>query len=183
MSTSSPVSPPRWPLSSGPAKRARALDAKRYLGKALASGLVAGIALLHGQMLWQRIASFTLLEPLVALRWGAAALIFAGFVCLRRAGISIVLGHKASVLWLLVLLLHASTVAPAEGHQPLAEPGLLLAISLCGFALQTILGERDRLTGGRASDRVRMLPAGRPPGLPHEAEFAASLYPRPPPAG
>ncbi len=178
-----PASVPRRPLNSGPARRARAFDLRRCLGRVLASVLVAGLALLHGQLLWQRIASYTLLEPLVALRWGVAMLILAGFVYLRRAGISIVLGHKALILWLLVLLIHAGMVVPIESHQPRAEPGLLLAISLWGFALRAILGERGHLAGGRVPRRVRILPAGRPPGLPSEPELLASLHPRPPPAG
>ncbi len=173
----------RPPLNSGPTRRARTFDLRRYLGKVLVSGLVAGLALLHGQLLWQRIASYTLLEPLVALRWGVAMLVLAGFVYLRRAGISVVLGHKALILWLLVLLVHVGTVVPAEGHQPLAEPGLLLAVSLWSFALRAILGELDRLAGGRIPCFARILPAGRPPALPRDPELAASLYPRPPPAG
>ena len=45
---------------------------KRSLGiSILAAGLVAGLTVFHGQLLGQRIADLTLLEPLVALRWGA----------------------------------------------------------------------------------------------------------------
>ncbi len=180
MSTFS-VSASRRSLSNGSARRIRALDVKRRLGRLLVLGLAAGLALFHGQLLWQRIASFTLLDPLVAIRWAAATLILAGFVYLQLAGSSVLWGHKALILWLLVLLVHAGTV-PAQGYQPLAEPGLLLAISFWGFALRAILGELERLAGGRAPRPARILSAGRAAGRPREAEFPEPLSPRPPPA-
>ena len=153
------------------------------IGRFLAAGLVAGLVLFHSQLLWQRIASFTLFEPLVAVRWCAAMLLLAGFVGLQRAGVSVIWGHKALILWLLVLLCHAGAVSPASGHQPLAEPGLLLAISLWGFALRVILGELDRLAGGGVPLGARLLPTDRPPGLPRDPRFLEPLSPRPPPAG
>ncbi len=134
-------------------------------------------------MLWQRIVSFTLFEPWVALRWAAATLLFAAFVYLQRAGISVFWGHRALILWLLVLLCHAGAMAPADGHQPLAEPGLLLAVSLWGFALRAILGELERLAGGRIPDFAPLLPAGHPPARPCAPGFLEPLSPRPPPAG
>ena len=143
-------------------------------------GLVAGLTLFHSQLLWQRITSLTLFEPMVALRWGAAALLIAGFVYLQRAGVSVVWGHKALVLWLLVLLCHAGVVWPAGGHQPLAEPELLLALSLWGFALRALLTERDRLVEDVLLI-ARLRPVGRPPGLPCDPWLLASLSPRPPP--
>ncbi len=144
-------------------------------------GLVAGLALFHSQLLWQRIASFTLFEPLVALRWSVAGLLVVGFVTLGRAGVSVIWGHKALILWLLVLLCHAGAVGPV-GHQPPAEPGLLLALSLWGFTLRAILGELDRLAGGGTPRLVRILSPGRPPGLPRDPRFLELLSPRPPPA-
>ena len=151
------------------------------IGRFLAAGLVAGLVLFHSQLLWQRIASFTLFEPLIALRWGVAALLLAGFVYLQRAGVSVIWGHKALILWLLVLLCHAGTVSPAWGHQPLAEPELLLAISLWGFALRVILGELDRVAVVRLIARLPL--SGRPPGVPCDPRFLEPLSPRPPPAG
>lgn len=143
---------------------------------------MVALALFHGHLLWQRIESFSLFEPWVALRWGAAALLLAGFGFLQRAGVSVVWGHKAQVLWLLVLLLHAGAVAPIEGHQPLAEPGLILAVSLWGFALRAILGELDRRVGGALPLFARARAADRAPGPANRVGFLEPLSARPPPA-
>ena len=153
------------------------------LGRFLATSLVASLAFFHSHLLWQRIASFTLFEPLVALRWGGAALLFAGFVCLQRAGISVIWGHKALILWLLVLLCHAGAIAPVEGHQPLAEPGLLLAVS---FSELCPVDDPRRSSTAWAS-------ATRPPRgscrhtiwplYPATPRFLEPLSPRPPPIG
>lgn len=172
----------RQPHLKGAARTSRRPSVMGRLGRFLATGLVAVLALLHSQLLWQRIASFTLFEPLVALRWGAAVLLLAGFVYLQRAGVSVIWGHKALVLWLLVLLCHAGAVAPVESHQPLAEPGLLLAISFWSFALWAILGMSDRLGNGNITF-PRILSAGNLPALPRDPRFLELLSPRPPPVG
>jgi len=182
MPTASPLTIDRPLLVGDAARRLRATGSRRRLSRFVAAGLVAGLALFHSQLLWQRIASFTLFEPLVALRWGIAALLLAGFVCLERAGVSVIWGHKAMILWLLVLLCHAGMVAPVGSHPPLAEPGLLLALSVWGFALRLILGELDRLFGGTAPLFARLLPASRTPALPRDPRFRELLSPRPPPA-
>ncbi len=155
-------------------------SSKGRLGKLVGTALVVALTLFHSQLLWQRIATLTLFEPLVALRWSAAALLLAGFVVLQRSGVSVIWGHKALILWLLVLLCHAGTMSPV-GQQPLAEPGLLLSLSLWGFALRAILGELDRLAGGGSPHLVRILPASRPPGLPTDPRVLDPLSPRPPP--
>ncbi len=183
MPTEYPVAADRQPPTSDAAGKSYGPGVKRRLGQLLATGLVAGLALFHSQLLWQRIASFTLFEPLIAVRWGTAVLLLAGFVRLQRAGVSVIWGHKALILWLLVLLCHAGMVAPVEGYQPLAVPGLLLAISLWGFALRAILGELDRLAGGGGPLFARIPPASRPPGLPRDSLFLEPLSPRPPPVG
>ena len=166
------------PLSRVRTRGTSAAGVARRLGRVVASGLVAALVLLHGQLLWQRIASLTLFEPWVALRWGIAAGAFAGFVYLQRAGVSVVRGHRALVLWLLVLVCHAS-VLPAASQQLLAEPGLMLAVSLSGFALRAFLEDRRAavplaLRGHRAR---------RATARPRALIFLEPLSPRPPPAG
>ncbi len=173
------------PGSAAPGRQATAAGGffrgRRRPARALAFCLAIGLVLFHGLLLWQRIASTTLLEPLVALRWSAAALMLAGFVYLRHAGASVVRGDKAQVLWLLVLLLHAGMVPAIDGHRPLAEPGLLLAVALWGFALRAILGEPARRAGGGVTRFERFLAAPRSPRPPNLARFLAPLSPRPPP--
>lgn len=153
----------------------RAPDSRHRLGKAVTATLVGGLALFHGQLLWQRIESFTLLEPLVALRWSAAVLAFAGFIHLQRSGASLVRDRKALVLWLLVLMLHAGL--PAGAPQPLVEPGMLLVLSLWSIAL--LLGG----LGGHLLERrtaQRLAPCHSK--IPCAAGFFDPLSPRPPPA-
>ncbi len=153
---------------------------RRIAGRGAVAGLIAGLTLYHGQLLGQRIADLTLLEPFVALRWGAAALMVFGLVHLQRSGVSLVWGRRALILWLLVLLLHAGSV-PAVDVQLLAEPGLLLTLPLWAFALRVVLGER-RGAGGVPS--LAFLPAfrDRPARPPREPGLLAPLSPRAPPA-
>ena len=56
---------------------ARVGELHRRLGKIVASGLVAGLAIFHAALLWERILSFSLLDPAVAVRWGIVAVAFA----------------------------------------------------------------------------------------------------------
>ena len=151
------------------------------LSSLLAASLLAGLVLFHGYLLWQRIASTTLLEPMVALRWGAAALLLVGFAYLQRSGISLIRGHRALVLWLLVLLLHAGMVPAAEGLRPLAEPELLLAATLWGFALREVFGALGRQAGD-GTPRFALARARYAPRPQRSPDYLESLSPRPPPA-
>lgn len=99
------------------------------------------VVLFHGWLLWQRITDLTLLEPLVALSWGLAALVLVGFVRLRRAGVPLFRGRRALAMWLLVLLLHAGAVPAIDGQQPVIESGLLLVTTVWGFGMGWILSE------------------------------------------
>lgn len=161
------------------ARRTGTAGVARRLGKLLASGLVAALVLAHGQLLWQRIASSTLFEPWVALRWALTIAAIAGFIRLQRAGISIVWGRQALILWLLVLVCHAGVLSPAGDRQPLVEPSLLLAVSLSGLALQAIFGGRRAAMAIAPRARVARRPAVRPRAL----ILLEPLSPRPPPVG
>ncbi len=178
MPTKSPVAADRQPPSDAVGA---SYGVAVRLARLLAAGLVVGLALFHSQLLWHRIASFTLFEPLIAVRWGIAALLLAGFACLQRAGVSVIWGHKALILWLLVLLCHSGAVGLAEGHQLLAEPGVLLAFSLWGFTLRVILGDLDRMAGRVVPQLAGFLLSDRPPGLPADPGCLGSLSPRAPP--
>ncbi len=162
-----------------PGSAGRSTNLRRLAGRLAAAGLVVGLALYHGQLLGQRIADLTLLEPLVALRWGAAALLVFGLLHLQRAGVSLVWGRRALILWLLVLLLHAGSV-PVVDVQLLAEPGLLLTLPFWAFALRVILGERREAAG---APPPAFLPAfrDRPARPPREPGLLAPLSPRAPP--
>ncbi len=147
----------------------RALKVRQRLGKVSTVCLVACLAFLHGLLLWQRIESLTLLQPMVALRWGFAVLALAGFVQQQRAEGSVFRGRKALILWLLVLVLHAGTL-------PATEPGMLLLLSLWGAALLL-----SGLGGQVQVLRLAPPPPADRPRISGGAWFEP-LSPRPPPA-
>jgi hypothetical protein len=98
------------------------------------SALVAALVGYHVSLLWARLASGTLLEPIAAARWLAALALLTLLVGLRRRGASLVRGRPALVLWVLVLLLHAVALAPGVEVAPkaaaTAELFLVLPVGL-----------------------------------------------------
>ena len=152
---------------------------RRIVGRVLAAGLVAGLTVFHGQLLGQRIADLTLLEPLVALRWGAAALMVLGLVQMQRAGISVVWGRRALILWLLVLLLHAGSVPTVD----VQLPAMLLTLPFWALALRLVLGQRRDAAGAPPCPAPWAAALrDRPARPPREPGLLASLSPRAPPA-
>lgn len=137
---------------------------------------VGYLVALHAEILWQRIASKTLLEPIVALKWAAAAALVAALLRLRSAGVPLWRGRRAVLVWMLVLLLHAGTAVPAAeelaaGLSDRADASsLLLVLPLC-VSLATVFELGRRLLAGRVEAR----PAPRP--MPRRLLLAAP--PRP----
>ncbi len=154
-------------------------DPRGILVRALLRVAAASLVVFHGFLLWDRVASLTLLDPAVALRWGAAAALALGLVRLQLAGVPLTSGRKALVVWSLVALLHASMVPGLGGLAATlaeADAGLLLVLSISGLLV---------LLGAGAS---RTLPARGTPGRPappvtpaFRAACLAPLSPRPPP--
>ncbi len=151
------------------------------LTRALVRLAVASLVVYHALLLWDRAASLTLLDPAVALRWGAAVALGLGLVRLQRAGVPLLSGRKALVVWSLVALLHAG-MAPGIGGLAAtlaeADSGLWLALSLSGLLL--LLGTR---TGASRALLTRATPGpSTPEALPAlRAACLAVLSPRPPP--
>jgi hypothetical protein len=102
----------------------------------LAVVAVAGAALVgfHLGLLWLRLAEGTLWSPAVAARWAAAFVLCVTLVVLRRAGIPLLWGRKALVFWLLVLVLHATSGAPAPDADLLTLP-VAATTALCTLLL------------------------------------------------
>lgn len=176
------------PLRSTPVGRKRALRALRLSALALAA---AYLVALHAELLWQRITSQTLLEPLVVLKWAGAAALVAALLRLRSAGVSVWRGRRAVVLWMLVLLLHAGTAVPAAGELAAdlaspAEAGLLFVLPLC-VSVATVFELGRRLLARRAVARParrtvpRWLLFEAPPGPAFAHGFGRVLCSRPPP--
>lgn len=160
----------------GPARRLLAL-----------LGTAAGIALVvfHIGLLWRRLADLTILDPFVALRWAGAVLLTLTMLRFRGAGVSLLRGRRAAVLWTLVLFLHAVVPGPAAAHTPaIAEAAqeLLFATQVAVVLLVAIA----LLTGVRRARkakprlRVRGLALADPAGLLGSA-LVPQLASRPPP--
>lgn len=166
--------------------------AGRRLFRGLAKGLVAGsvVALVafHAILFWDRIASFSLFEPLVAARWLAAAVLSAAMLRLYRSSGSLLKGRRALVFWALVLLLHAAAVLPADGivvESAVLEAALLAALplSLAPVALGVVGSVLGHLGRVRAQSRPPFLSrfdvAAR---LALQGGGLGPRLPRPPPA-
>ncbi len=141
--------------------------------------LTAGLALLHGRLLWQRVADGSLLEPTVAARWIASALVAWVMLRLWSRGLSLLSGRRAAVLWLAVLVIHLGApggslpaVAPAVPAL-LALPAALALVALLGLRPRPLDGPPPRPDAGDGNGRRTLRPAD---GWP------AALYSRPPPA-
>jgi hypothetical protein len=85
---------------------------------------VSGLALVvfHAALFWNHVGEGRLLDPAVAARWGMGALLLLAMVVLRRAGVPLLWGRRALVVWVLVALLHW-TAAPADDGGTLAHGG------------------------------------------------------------
>ncbi|MDX1502205.1 MAG: hypothetical protein R3325_07565 [Thermoanaerobaculia bacterium] len=158
------------------------------LSRALSLALTAGslaVALFHVVLLWRRLADLTLLEPWVAVRWGASALLCWGALALRRRGLSLLRGRGAVVLWLLVLLLHLQVPGPAPGSAPsaAAEMPPLLPVALGLVAAGVLAAAAGGVPGAR---RRPVALAGRLPRrhapVARRRPKSPSLFSRPPPA-
>ncbi len=157
-------------------------DPRRFavLVRTLLRIAAAALVVYHAVLLWDRVASLTLLDPVIALRWAAAAALAFGLVRMQLAGVPLLAGRRALIVWTLVALLHAG-MAPGAGAlaATLAESdaGALLTLGLSALValLGTVAGEaiRPPHTPGRLEPVAA--PAFR-------AACLAPLSPRPPPA-
>ncbi|MDH3402850.1 MAG: hypothetical protein OEP45_04470 [Acidobacteriota bacterium] len=98
--------------------------------------LGAGVALMHGQLLWRRLADGSLTEAGVAARWAASVLLIGGLVAGYRRHGWVFRGRRAAVLWTLVALLHAVSGVP--GSAMVAEPAPWLVVPLVILAARSL---------------------------------------------
>jgi hypothetical protein len=89
-----------------------------------ASVAVSALALVvfHLVLFWDQIGDGRLLDPAVAVRWGMSALLLVALTGLRRAGVPVLWGRRALVVWVLVALLHWAAV-PANEVDGIARGG------------------------------------------------------------
>ena len=76
-------------------------------------------------LFWNQIGSGRLLDPAVAVRWGMGALLLVALTALRRAGVPVLWGRRALVVWVLVALLHCTAVPAGDlgWHHPERRAG------------------------------------------------------------
>ena len=159
---------------------------RQVLGLASVGFLVA----FHVLLLWERLVESTLFEPVPAIRWLATLALMLGVYRLHRNGVSLLRGRGALVLWLLVLLLHASFWGPLADPGVTADgwtgSGLLLALPALTIVLGRLASVIQRLLARLfgQSDLQSLTPidwqAGRQ-SFTVRAGFLPSLACRPPP--
>ena len=118
------------------------------------SAVTAGLALglFHLFLFWDRLIGGDLFDPAIALRWLAAAGLAAALVALRRMGFPLTKGRQACVVWLLVVLLHASSQSvPAVPDEMMGlDAGVVFVLpttlTLAGLGLLCVTAVRRQLT-------------------------------------
>ena len=114
----------------------------------LRGGLAAlgiGLTAFHLLLLAGRVADGSVLDPAVAGEWIIGLLLLLGLLQLHRRRASAFCGRSALVLWVLVLLLHALTLAPSDaGGFELRIDALVVSTAplwtAVGVALSCVLG-------------------------------------------
>ena len=163
-------------------------EALRPRLRSFASGLgllaVASLVLLHLSILWARITQGRLGEPVVALRWTAAAVLLLALLALRRRGVPLLWGRRALVFWLLVLVLHAGTGVPQDSSPRFAPEQLLFVLPAAVVPAFVVLVLLATPLAGSALAGPELAPAhGAAGGVPGRRRgFRLALASRPPPA-
>ncbi len=88
-----------------------------------------GLGVFHAWLFWERVATASLLEPVVALRWLGAFLVLATSAALHRRGLLLGNGRALIVLALVAALLHVAPAAEQDARTFLPSQILLAAAS------------------------------------------------------
>jgi hypothetical protein len=155
----------------------------RFVVSGLGLVAVASLVLLHVSILWARITQGRLAEPVVALRWVAAAVLLVALLALRRRGVPLLWGRRALVFWLLVLVLHAGTGVPQESSPRLAPEQLLFVLPAAVAPACLLLVLLLPLVGAALAGPAMALAHGAEVGVPvRRRVLRLALASRPPPA-
>lgn len=86
---------------------------RRSLVRVFGAGAIAALVVLHGALLWRRLADGTLIEPLVAAQWIGTLGVLAVALILRKRGACLFQGRSGIATWVLIAVLHAVVALPA----------------------------------------------------------------------
>jgi hypothetical protein len=153
--------------------------------RALGRLAFAALVVFHAWLLCTHIIAGKALEPQTALRWLVSVGVLVGFRALSRRGLPLVFGRRATVLWLLVILIHCHAVW--TGDAAMADLGvpetlgalaqLTGSISVLG-ALAVILFAAHVAAADTRRPILAFVSGGA--GLPSDG-FSFRYSPRPPP--
>lgn len=168
--------------------QARASSRKSRVARVALGVVAAVLGLFHLRLLWSRLSDATMFEPVVAVKWFAAALLLASLWWMRARGHQLFGGRRAAILWLVAILLHVQLPAPLAS--PVADgavesTGWLLALPV-GVSLGVGLarGLARLLSGAVGASLVPPRPDRAPSLLSRLTPLVGALpalYSRPPP--
>jgi hypothetical protein len=133
---------------------------RRTATRVLHASIVLLIAF-HGVIFWKQLASGALADPARAFGWAVGVALFAAMIALRRAGVPLLWGRRALVVWLMVTLLHvgafkagqpALTALDAAADVALTlftVPSPVVTIALLASLLLALASLRSRTRGAR----------------------------------
>jgi hypothetical protein len=162
----------------------RAETLVRTAVQALGQLVFALLVLFHAWLLWTHIVAGKAFEPSTALRWLVAVGVLAGFRALSRHGVPL-LGRRAVILWLLVILLHCQAVWTGDVvTAELALPETIHALSQLTSSIGVLGAVIVALFSAHAAVILGLSRAVAAPtivaGLPSSG-FTFRFAPRPPP--
>lgn len=147
----------------------------------------------HALLLVERLRDWSIGEPVVALRWAAAAALAALAVTWWRRGVPLLSGRRALAFWTLAFLLHAGFSPASAAPTPVVAlpPEALhllwaLPLALAG-GLPEALGRRWASVlsrqAGLSPPRIWLALPSFALGRPGAGFACAGFSPRPPPLG
>jgi hypothetical protein len=102
---------------------------RRIVSLALRTSVVLLLAF-HGLIFWKQLASGALADPARAFGWAIGVALFAAMIALRRAGVPLLWGRRALVVWLMVTLLHVGAFKAGQPATTALDAAADVALTL-----------------------------------------------------
>jgi hypothetical protein len=154
--------------------------------RALLAAPAVALTAFHLVLLAARVADGSVLDPAIAAEWVIGLTLLLGLARMHRAGLSLIRGRGALIMWLLVLILHAVAVVPADGGAFEFRVDLnLVAIIPVGVAIGVVASYLAGLSlVGSERPRVHLSLIGMrsgQEGVALSTDLLSALVPRAPP--